>query len=223
MFEKLRDMAGLGPDPNAPASNPGIDDPVARETEWGPARKGGASFRTRNLVREGPDRLVFKPTRQYTFVSLVFFLIGLALVLAFFSCRYNPGGLMKDGDEYVLLLTGITLVAAGTLVLYLSRIPAVFDKSRGAYWKSRANPARAEGPKALKDFTGFGSIHALQLISKRYRDPEAPQKIHTSYELNLVCSDASRVNVVDHNDLAALRRDAQSLAEFLQKPLWDAS
>ena len=43
-----------------------------------------------------------------------------------------------------------------------------------------------------------------------------------SYELNLVLEDGSRLNVIDHGNVEAIRADAQKLAAFLGKPLWDA-
>ena len=35
--------------------------------------------------------------------------------------------------------------------------------------------------------------------------------------------DGSRVNVVDHGDLAHIRQDARQLAQFLDVPVWDAT
>ena len=43
-----------------------------------------------------------------------------------------------------------------------------------------------------------------------------------SYELNLICSDGSRINIVDHGALRKLREDAALLAEYLSIPIWDA-
>jgi hypothetical protein len=35
--------------------------------------------------------------------------------------------------------------------------------------------------------------------------------------------DGKRVNVIDHGDLEKVRTDARTLAEFLNKPVWDAA
>ena len=45
----------------------------------------------------------------------------------------------------------------------------------------------------------------------------------THYEINLILHDSSRLNVVHHGNKKRIRRDAATLAEFLGKPLWDAS
>ena len=44
-----------------------------------------------------------------------------------------------------------------------------------------------------------------------------------SYEMNLVLNDGKRLNVVDHGNQAKLREDAQTLATFLNVPVWDAT
>ncbi len=62
-------------------------------------------------------------------------------------------------------------------------------------------------------------MHALQLISEYVSGKSS----YYSYELNLVLDDGSRINVVDHGNLAAIREDAGKLALFLAKPLWDAT
>jgi hypothetical protein len=45
----------------------------------------------------------------------------------------------------------------------------------------------------------------------------------TDYEINLILKDSSRVHVVQHRSKKRIRQDAAVLAEFLDKPLWDAS
>ena len=45
----------------------------------------------------------------------------------------------------------------------------------------------------------------------------------TRYEINLILKDSSRVHVVQHGNKKRIRRDAAVLAEFPDKPLWDAS
>ena len=43
-----------------------------------------------------------------------------------------------------------------------------------------------------------------------------------SYELNLVCTNGERINIVDHGALHAIREDALILADYLSIPVWDA-
>ena len=43
-----------------------------------------------------------------------------------------------------------------------------------------------------------------------------------SYELNLVCINGERINIVDHGALHAIREDASILADYLAISVWDA-
>ena len=60
---------------------------------------------------------------------------------------------------------------------------------------------------------------AIQLIREYVRGNKSS---YYSYELNLICSDGSRINIVDHGALRKLRDDAALLAEYLAIPIWDA-
>ncbi|MBT4819108.1 MAG: hypothetical protein HON70_25600 [Lentisphaerae bacterium] len=82
-----------------------------------------------------------------------------------------------------------------------------------------------------RNWAKLEDIHALQIISEYCRIKSADTSGSTSrtttraffsHELNLVLEDAKRINVIDHGNLTKLRKDAQALAEFLEKPLWDA-
>ena len=63
------------------------------------------------------------------------------------------------------------------------------------------------------------NAEAIQLIREYVRGQE---NSYYSYELNLIFSDCSRINIVDHGALRKLREDAALLAEYLSIPVWDA-
>ncbi len=58
------------------------------------------------------------------------------------------------------------------------------------------------------------------MISERI---SGDKSTYYSYEINLVLKDGSRINAVDHGKKSKVQEDAKTLAEFLDKPLWDAS
>ena len=43
----------------------------------------------------------------------------------------------------------------------------------------------------------------------------------TEYEVNVVFQSSRRVNIINHRNARALRRDVQQLADFLNVPVWD--
>ena len=53
-----------------------LGDEIATQTEWGPARSGGASFRTHRLVDAGPRRVEFRATGGARLFYAVFFVMG---------------------------------------------------------------------------------------------------------------------------------------------------
>lgn len=219
MFDKLREAFKRRKEPGEQANPLGLNDPIAQKTEWGPAAGGGANFKTRKLVHVGPDQLMFKASAGNIAFSLVFLLLGLGIFLGFLIYRLQTHSFQPNADTLVPLLLGLVFALAGGGMLYFASIPAVFDKTRGTYRKSRKDPSKTYGRKSLEGITSLDRIHAIQLVSEYIRSKDSN---YYSYELNLVLKDGSRLNVVDHGDEKQLRTDAQTLSVFLDVPVWDA-
>ncbi|MEW5736683.1 MAG: hypothetical protein AB1921_17695 [Thermodesulfobacteriota bacterium] len=196
----------------------GVDDPVVRKTEWTPAKKGGANFKTRNLVRVNEQRLEFRASTQQVLVSLVFLLVGLGLFLGLPIYEWGLGGLDMGRKVLLLIPVGLLFFLVGAALLVSGMVPAVFDKGRNAFWRGKTGPGEAFERKGLKDYTEFHRIHAIQLVSEYCKGSKTS---FYSYELNLVLDDGSRLNIVDHGDKDRLREDAKVLGAFLGKPMWD--
>lgn len=201
--------------------DPGVfNDPLALETEWSPAKKGGASFGTHRLHSVGPTRMAFRPTRGAMAFYSLFLIIGVAL-LTFFAVSMVS---RSDGGTAIRMtvpiLIGLVFTVAGAGMLYTGIAPIIFDGHRGEFWKGRMAPWEARNNRELAAHTPIDRIHALQIISERVSTDDGS---YTSYELNLVLDDGARLNVVDHGNLDDLRRDARTLASFIDKPVWDAT
>lgn len=196
-----------------------FDDPLALETSWAPAARGGASFGTHRLRRSSAHRVEFVPTGAWKLFCLVFLLGGLG-VLAWHLGRYDLDQLaLSDPATFVPLVVGVIFLGAGAGMGWVGSTPRVFDKGRAMYWRGRREPAIV-GTRAPDGASApLAAIHALQLLSERV---SGNKNTYTSYELNLVLSDGSRINVVDHGRLEQLRADARTLGDFLDKPIWDA-
>jgi hypothetical protein len=192
-----------------------LNDPLATQTKWSPAKGGGASFRTHRLVRTGPDRLEFQTSTGAKLFYLLFILVGLGLIIGFslFAMSSN------SSEVFIPILVGFVFATVGGVMLYLGTTPVIFDKHRGSFWKSRQDPAQITGKSSSKNFARLDKVHALQLVSEYCQGNKSS---FYSYELNLVMSSGQRINVVDHGSAEELRRDARTLAAFLDKPLWDA-
>ena len=66
----------------------------------------------------------------------------------------------------------------------------------------------------------MSEIYAIQLLSEHV---QSSKNSYTSYELNLVFKDGSRMNVMDHGNARDIEAAAKKLADMLKVPIWQAS
>lgn len=187
---------------------PGGEDPVAARVRWEPLVRGGASFRTRNLVTVSPDRLEFPASVGMKLFGGAFVAAGLLAIW-----------LTVSAGAWLPMLIGLLFAGVGIWLVRGGTAPVVFDRRHGAFWKGRLPPYEARNTADIKDYATLDRIHALQIVSEHVRGNKTS---YTSYELNVVLADGERINVVDHGDYKALRAHATTLAAFLDRPLWDA-
>lgn len=188
----------------------GMDDTFARTIEWDPLKSGGTNFRTHRLVEVSPDCHAFRGTvGLYLFFGL-FLAIGLG-VIALFVWQ----GDFSFGSILFLLLFGGVFSAVGLYGFRSGLQAPVFDRVQGWWWKGRDHRQASRDDKGM-----LQDIYALQLLTEIV---EGDESTYPSYELNLVLTDGTRRNLVDHGKLAPLRTEAETLARFLGVPLWDAT
>jgi hypothetical protein len=196
-----------------------LDDPVALQTDWFPAKGGGTNFRTHKLVRANPNRMAFRVVIGAMAFYSVFLAMGVGILVGFFSTTIPSGKAGLNAETVLSVVFGLVFACAGGAMWYFGTVPIVFDKQKGYFWKGRTAPDEVFDKSQLKHFATFEDIHALQLVSEYCRGDKSS---YYSYELNLVLADGKRINVVDHGNREKLREDADALAEFLDRPVWDA-
>ena len=140
-------------------------------------------------------------------------------VWRFSFCRNSAPALYIFGSSGNFpFALGPLLFAAGFYLLYYKAAPIVFDKGSGLFvigWKRAGRVPDRENPKNVID---LDSVYALQLISKIiYR--KTP---YLCYDLNLVLKNGKRIAVLSHANKNKIRDDTLILADFLDKPLWEA-
>ena len=173
---------------------------IAFKTSWEPLVGGGTNFCThraqKNASLDG-DILVFKMTIQAYLFAFSFVVLG-----AMFAISSAAGEF-----EGKIVLMGLGFLAFGWWYLWsLRRKESRFD---------RHSNELTQGKKSF----GLKNAEAIQLIREYVRGHE---NNYYSYELNLICSDGSRINIIDHGALRKLREDAALLAKYLSIPVWDA-
>jgi len=219
MFEKLiqkLQMLTVAPVPFDPAR---FGDPLALQTEWTPAKRGGASFSTHKLTVAGPNRFEFRPSIGAVLFYLLFFFAGLGVFIAVSGSWVSKSANSFDMGLLVPLAISLIFIAVGAYMFYTGTAPIVFERGRGVFWKGRKGPDELVDSRNTGSFVRLDQVHAVQLIAEYISGKNS----YYSYELNLVLADGKRIAVVDHGNLDRIREDAGKLAVFLGKPLWDAT
>jgi hypothetical protein len=194
-------------------------DPIAETTQWSPAKRGGANFCTHKLVEIATHRMEFRASLGAKLFCLFFFLVGVGIITALCYGIISQGKNILTVETFGTGLGGTIFMAVGACLFYFGLKPVVFDKHSGHFWKGRRNPDLVFNKDSIKTWTQLGKIHALQLISEHVSSSKSS---YYSYELNLVLEDGERLNVIDHGKLTKIREDANTLSQFLGKPVWDA-
>lgn len=198
---------------------------LALKTGWEPVSKSSANFCTHRLKidpMDGSMRFAGTATNKVIgFVFVAFFFVILGVILS-----SSIPSLGKACREYPVLYAAFALGAVPILILgcwiYRKMNPwIVFDTQNGAFFVAPGNPQRIEDVTALKNYTPFRQIGALQLLEKWVQGSGKNSASYLCYELNLVRKDGERVQVICHGDYKKLAEDAAALSEQLRVPLWD--
>ena len=174
---------------------------LAFKTSWEPLVGGGTSFCTHRAQKNASlmgDVFVFKTVIQAYLFAIPFVALGAMVAIA------SAAGEFEDKTG---LVVGLGFLAFGCWYLWSLRQK-----------ESRFDRYSSELTQGKKSFD-LENAEAIQLIREYIRGNKSS---YYSYELNLICSDGSRINIVDHGALRKLREDAALLAEYLSIPIWDA-
>ncbi len=193
-------------------------DPLATKIDWIPVTKNkGANFASHQLKKISPDIMKFVPT------WMTYILSGTLIIMGFGAMM-----IMYYTAKWILppWLIALAVVIAGCIALYMMTIPIVFDKTTGVFLKGRRQAAELTNLVRGKKSAKLEDVRALQILARQVMDYDSDTRMNRSYftyELNLVMKDTNRLNVVTIGNIAKLREDAEVLAEFLDKPVWDAT
>lgn len=220
MLEKLKKFASSFVTPPVPLDTSKFNDPLAQTISWDPAKSGGSSFRTHKYYSDGYNRAEFRMSVGSKLFAAVFLIAGATMPIAFAVFGGESGNHIQFQEMLVLILFGGIFVGVGAFLYYTFAKPVVFDKMKGFYWKGWKKPDHTTERTATKNMAPLSEIHALQIVKEYVR---SDKNSYYSYELNLVLRDGTRLNVVDHGKINALREEALKLSQFLGKPLWDAA
>lgn len=213
--DKIKQLAKMQP----PLDLGAFDDPLAKRVSWRPLKVGGSNFTTHKLVYDSLDRLSFRATFGAKFFYGIFLVVGIVMLVALLPLVGSTAAGQSPSPMILLGVIGLLFVTIGAAMMKAGTQPIVFDKARGFFWKGRIAPDEVFDRSRIKEHAELSRVHALQLISEYCH---GNKHAYTSYELNIVLEDGERINVVDHGSFRKLAEEAQKLADFLEKPLWNA-
>lgn len=169
----------------------------------------------RTLVQDGPkflshtliinDEVAYlKPTIGAMLFCVVYIVVGVFLIslasYIYFDSQTLDLAVFVGGFGIAIMTFGISLIQP-----FLKR--ASFDKRQGLFKNSNDRNVK------------LGRILSLQINNKIVKQKQALS--YPCYELNMLTKNGRRLNILNHNDLSQLLKDAQSLASFLNVSLED--
>ena len=177
-----------------------FNDELAFRISWDPLVGGGTNFCTHRLQKMPGlmnSSIEFRPT----FVAYLFSILFTVFGLIFCSFAFSTGSM----DIGVLI--SLSFLGFGVFSLWhLVKQKSVFNGSSRVFYTNKKS-------------CGFDDICAIQLLREYVSGNKSS---YYSYELNLVCMNGDRINIIDHGALRAIREDASMLADYLSIPVWDA-
>lgn len=197
-----------------------FNDPLAEQIQWTALKSGGSNFHSHTLTEVGPSRMEFQPTMKSKMFSMVFILMGVAMPVFFGMTAIDFAE--PDALKFVgfISLFGLMFIGAGIFMYRKNSVPIVFDKITGRFWKGREGPDKFPD-KDTSDLAPYlRDVHAIQLISQYVKSDKSSYYV---YEMNFVMKDTKRYNVMRHGGKRQIRRDAEKMAAFIGKPVWDAA
>ncbi|WP_430937074.1 hypothetical protein [Saccharicrinis sp. 156] len=196
-----------------------FQDTLATKVSWVPLKNGGANFRTHKVIKVDENNLEVQPTLMSKIFAHIFMIAG-AVMIAYSLYKLSEVAWQFQEEDYFLFGGGLLFCVISIVFNIFMVQKKYFDKTQGYYWVGKKGPREVYNPNEDKHFTKLSAIYALQIIKERIRSDKGN---YNSYELNLVCKDKSRVNVMDHAKIDSLREDAQTISQFLGVPLWDST
>jgi hypothetical protein len=172
-----------------------FDDPLALEIPWTKLDGSSSNFQSLALKDDGQGTLRYGPSASLYAIAVVLIAGGLAW-LGYQAIQGNPPA----------ALLGLVPIAIGGYT---------------------ARPRSTRFDRNLKQCTlgddqlPFERVYALQLLQHEVSSGEDSAG-YTSYQLNLVLDDKTRVHLLSHSALGALRSDAERISQHIGCKLWDA-
>lgn len=178
-----------------------------------PIQTGGTSFAShRRLV--SANRFQWRPTLLVWALGALFVVPALLVLLILLAAGEVR---ISNPASWILPLIALLFIGLGVQVVRRHKVPIIFDRSLGWFWRGRPKAESSADLAMLKEAVRLTDIRALQLIGSRKM--HGPHASWSTWELNLILDNGQRLPVLCHGNLKTLRSDATALSEWLARPL----
>jgi hypothetical protein len=182
-----------------------INDPVAHAISWD---------KTQSDFSQGQIQKIYVTAEKITIksemkINLFFLLLFGGGIYAFFTFLYK----LHTGEYVQSIFYAIVCLAVLPILIlkFLGYKPFTINLVTGKYYFGRNEKSSA--------IDSVSNIHAIQLLEARTAMYE---RIFTSYELNLVLKNASRITIMVDPKLDHIFQSATKIAQVLKIPIWQA-
>lgn len=196
------------------------EDEIGMKTDWEPLKRGGSSHKNFNLkIDEERNILKINETLGSRFLTIfaIVFILGMtvSLIREEASVSVNSYGVGNDSKLVFLIpasMLGILIIGS---FFNTKTNRSIFDNNKRIFYKGKYDSKKDRGEKEV---ILYENIYAIQIISEMIRKEKT---YFTSYEVNLVLNDTTRINVLDHSNLSSILKDTKMLSQYLNVPIWD--
>lgn len=188
---------------------------------WQPLVDGGANFKTKALNTQNPGQWRYDNTSlNKLFAGFLIWFGAFGAFICLITIIF-----------FFMAVVPLAFMVIGIIWRRRMKQAIVFDFEAQAFWKGpkKFHPVNGNYDK-VADFVKFEDIYAIQILaevvksvkssgSHNHRNSSFGSDYYDSYEMNLILKDSSRVNVVDHANLNAIKREAYMIAGSLKIPV----
>lgn len=202
-----------------------IDDEIVKKSSFLALKKGWYNFETHNLIEDNFWNLIFKAILFFPYLFVLVFSMPLIFTLLnltiYISTEYNNINL-NELSNYASSIWAFCIFPIPFVILFYNWFQSkIFDFQNWYYYDLRYKNnifSLINDEKYRNKIIDLKQIHALQIISERVYNKNSS---YTSYELNMILQDSSRVNIVDYSNLETIKSNAELLWNRLKIKIWE--
>ncbi len=202
-----------------------IDDEIVKNSSFLPLKRGWTNIKSHDLIIENNWNYLFQVKWFFPILFLAMFSVPIIMTLIIIGSELYNTNFQIHSDmvgEFLwpILISIIFLFPAWILFYFLYR-SYLFDFQNWYFYDTIYTQKLFEflrDEKYKNKIISLKEIQALQIISERMHGKNTT---YTSYELNMILKNSSRVNIIDHWNLEEIRKNASELANKLWVKVYD--